>query len=292
MIVTQYEDLALRVPEPGDGSPDPLLQLMSLGGSSRVVGTHRFRPALLQPGIERLVPAHLLPASGIAHLVAHDAEEPRFHRTVRIEAIEVPEEAQHAVLGDDGLVIALMVGAMRPESTRAQSPTPSPALPGHRIEVPEAGIALTAPAGWGFRVEMLETDWVKDAGVGLDAAIWRVLDLWRPDGDPEEATERCSIGMLRVGEQSLEILTTSDATPAPGQVPAGWTHSTTEILVPAGPATRIDMVGHEPDRDWYSTTYNLVGPNGRAWLGCDGPELPGDHWLSIAETLEFLPVEE
>ena len=164
-------------------------------------------------------------------------------------------------------------------------------MAGQRIEVPQAGVAVTVPEGWGFRIEMLETDWAQDAGVTVDAAIWRVLELWSPVGDSELATEHCSIGMLRVGEEGPEIMMMSDATPAPGRFPSGWTQSTTELHLPAGLATRIDSVGQEPEGDRYSTTYNFVSPDGPVWLGCDGLERPDGRWLSIAETIEFLPAE-
>jgi hypothetical protein len=194
------------------------------------------------------------------------------------------------------VVIALMISAARSDAAQAQSPSPSPVASGQRVEVPEAGIAITVPEGWGFRIEMLETDWVKAAGVTLDATIWRVLHWWNPDGDPDEAAEHCSIGLLRVGEQSVGMMTFGgairDPSPAPDQWPPGWTHSSAEILLPVGPATQIDVVIREPDGDWYDTTYNLVTPDGQVWLGCSGPERPDDRWLSIAETFEFLPSEE
>jgi hypothetical protein len=198
-----------------------------------------------------------------------------------------------------GIFIALVITATRPagavdgsETTTDHAEPSSSKELGERVVVAEAGIALTVPKGWGFRVEMLETDWVEEAGVTEDVAVWRVLDMWSPDGDPELAVERCSIGMLRAGEHGPAITTISDTDPAPGELPPGRTRSTTEILLPAGSATRIDWDIVEPDGDHYSSTYNLAGLDGPTWLDCEGPERPDDDWLSIAETFEFLPAEE
>ena len=84
-------------------------------------------------------------------------------------------------------------------------PSPSRLPPsGQRVEIPQAGMALTIPAEWGFRVEMRPTDWATEAPVA--ATIWQVLDSWSPAGDPEAATEHCSLGMLEVSEQSVDSM--------------------------------------------------------------------------------------
>lgn len=36
-------------------------------------------------------------------------------------------------------------------------------------------------------------------------------------------------------------------------------------------------------------SYLIGGPDRDAVLTCEGPDRPADHWLSIAQTLEFLP---
>ena len=200
------------------------------------------------------------------------------------------------VIGGVGLVIVATRTAGAADRIDGATNRPSPSSPptsGQRVEIPEAGTALTIPAGWGFGVEMRPTDWAAEAPAV--ATIWHVLDSWSPAGDPEAATEYCSIGRLRVSEQSVGSMLFDGALGDPGPVTdqsaPGWTHSTTEVLLPAGPATRNDEVGHEPDGVWYSTVYNLVAPDGMVWLNCSGPVRPDDHWLSIAEGIEFLPEE-
>ena len=200
-----------------------------------------------------------------------------------------------------GVVIGLMIVATRTtgaadaiDGATNQPSTSSLPTSGQRVEIPEAGMALTIPAGWGFQVEMRPTDWA--AGAPVAATIWQVLDSWSPAGDPEAATESCSIGLLQMSEQSVGSMmfdgVIGDPGPVADQSAPGWTHSTTEVLLPVGPVTRNDEVGQEPDGVWYSTVYNLVAPDGMVWLNCSGPVRPDDHWLSIAETFEFLPAEE
>ena len=61
-------------------------------------------------------------------------------------------------------------------------------------------------------------------------------------------------------------------------------------MLPAGPAASFTFgVGLN------GLSYAMiVGSGDSAFFNivCSSPTLPGDHWLSIAETLEFMPAEE
>ena len=199
-----------------------------------------------------------------------------------------------------GVVIGLMIVATRTtgaadaiDGATNQPSTSSLPTSGQRVEIPEAGMALTIPAGWGFQVEMRPTDWA--AGAPVAATIWQVLDSWSPAANARGGRDRVMLGSdcSRSSEQSVGSMmfdgVTGDPGPVADQSAPKWTHSTTEVLLPVGPVTRNDEVGQEPDGVSYSTVYNLVAPDGMVWLNWSGPVRPDHHWLSIAETFEFLP---
>ena len=73
---------------------------------------------------------------------------------------------------------------------------------------------------------------------------------------------------------------------------------TSEIELPAGRAIRFvldqALVPNPVEEGYarYNTYYILVNDFGLLFFLCWGPERPDDDWLSIAETIEFLPAEE
>lgn len=65
-----------------------------------------------------------------------------------------------------------------------------------------------------------------------------------------------------------------------------------EALLPIGDTTRADVIERRQDGDWYVTHYLGTGLVGMFQLICGGPTGSDDQWLHIAETFEFLPIEE
>ena len=79
-----------------------------------------------------------------------------------------------------------------------------------------------------------------------------------------------------------------------GGEPATRTDRTVQFLAAEDEFDAIDYADHV-------SRYDVLSPDGwhyslschaEEFIGISGPELPSDRWLSIAETLEFLPTEK
>jgi hypothetical protein len=197
------------------------------------------------------------------------------------------------------LAMALMLtGCMTVASTGAmlaQSSSPSPEAAGQRVEVPEAGLALTLPKDWEVRVRMqaMEVE-VPSWAEGL-ASAWQALDSWAPGEYPEAGAGGCQLALIRANEPAAGTVTLDDL--ASFDFMAFWadqdfdgSHVTTDIELPAGEASRVDVIEHDHDGHWYAGVYRLSAPDGAVMLLCIGfEERPDDGWLSVADSLEFLP---
>lgn len=175
------------------------------------------------------------------------------------------------------LVLALGSGVVAQES--------SPDLPmgGQRVEVPEAGVALTVPASWEVRILMepgpgdaLQVLMAYEVGSGYCVLTLQQLDDPTLLDDPSafRAFVDTSIWLFRA-DRDMEV---SDAM--------------TEVTLGVGPALRVDMVERFADGDVHNSVYAVDTPDGLALLDCGGLARPDDDWLSIAETFEWLPGEE
>ncbi len=158
-------------------------------------------------------------------------------------------------------------------ATTAQEPSPSPEPAGQRVEVPEAGIAVTFPAGW--RVE------TESQGLPI---FERVLTA-RQVGGPG----RCLVETFRFeGVRPVEIADTL------GTI---WGYRKSQnapvIELPGGEAARLYAPEALKGQAGSSDTYVFDTDDGYAWLSCSttGP-YPGHLWYSIAESIEFSPTEE
>lgn len=99
---------------------------------------------------------------------------------------------------------------------------------------------------------------------------------------------------MRASDASVEMRAVGDLVRYPR---AFWdtpeyerTRTTTEVLLPSGAATREDFV-REPGTfgELAAAIYTLAAPDGVAWLMCGAKAPPADSWLSIAESVEFMP---
>jgi len=165
------------------------------------------------------------------------------------------------------LLIAALLGIGPGSGVMAQSASPEPTAPGTRVELPEAGIAITFPSSW--RVEATPKDpALVQAGYLL---AWEYCRLYwsRPRfASPGEAAD----WFMGSGEPGDPILI-----------------DRTEVELPVGPAVRLDtLVGEEPDQGPISAYWVEVA-GGLAWLSCHALTLPDDRWLHVAETIEALP---
>ena len=165
----------------------------------------------------------------------------------------------------------------------AQSPSPSPIETGQRVEVAEAGIALTLPADWEVRFED------GGGGDGSDAVVTARLpgtdvtcEVYRygtcsgePFGDCAAALDEFAARMVAVYESNEGF---------EGVIEQA---SVDEV---AEHAVRIDI--EWTDEATFGTSYVLSDGQVHDAILCRGSERPPDRWLSIVETLEFLPGEE
>jgi hypothetical protein len=180
-------------------------------------------------------------------------------------------------------LISCLLGISAGSAVVAQTPSPSPSLDAVplRVEVPEAGFAATFPEGW-----VVETIF-GDSGVVSPDASTRCLTFG------ERFDERIDDPAAFLDKIAAIWPNFSDDGPLP-------VIETSEIELPAGRAIRfiadftLDPEFDESDSDSarYLTTYILTDGLGFLTLACYAPERPDDDWLSIAETIEFLPIEE
>jgi hypothetical protein len=171
----------------------------------------------------------------------------------------------------------LVVGA---SSAIAQEPSPSPSALEQRAEINGTGFVVTFPEGW-----LVETRYGQLQAVSADGSAWCYPSGERvpePVDDPEALLDRFA---------AIFPVFSDDGVPMP-------VIETSEIELPAGRTVRfiadyaLDDGLVEGYDARYDTTYILTDGRILFFLGCLAPERPDDDWLSIAETIEFLPAEE
>jgi len=161
----------------------------------------------------------------------------------------------------------------------SSEPVGSPLPAEERFAFPEQGIAVSLPAGW-------QQHWDSPSLPIFES----VLAAGPPDGTSEclvetfafEGAEPSKIAetLGRVGGYDEFEISEGLA------LPAGDT-------VPEQPVVRLSAHEARGGQPGTSVAYVLAAPHGYVWLWCSTTEAPpSDHWLSIAETFEFLPSEE
>ena len=150
-----------------------------------------------------------------------------------------------------------------------------PVIESGRIERPEQGIAVSFPDDWTVHAVSPEYSDELAAGAGAEGLVATLLV-----GSDEDTGAGCAVGeatlaMREMGWASVDAFIDGTAAEA--------------IDLPAGAAARADRVG-QSGRPGTQYTYMEDGE----WfaLGCYADDPPEDRWLSIAETFEFLSVEE
>jgi hypothetical protein len=177
-----------------------------------------------------------------------------------------------------------------PDPASGSSPS-SPVLGGGRIERPAEGFALTFPTDWTVEEVTPETNAALFSDVGPQAQAFRTIDLW---ADQPESEGYCLIvDFTRLADEPPPWTTIQAATVGWWDV---WKDDPTVVDpdftfadLPAG------RIGHLTATDLEGAAHDAyVFTDSEAWflLECWSPDPPEDRWLSIAETFEFLPVEE
>jgi len=181
------------------------------------------------------------------------------------------------------------------------SPAPTPRTPGQggRVEVPEAGFALTFPEGWtifepgtsDFERALARVDIYREE---LHTAIAAGA---RPSGlEVGPPVEWCTADTMIFPFSPLdawikwkEDASLEDIVPFLfGGMDDADRPEITYLELPAGQAARMDV----SDEATHLSIYLLREGNTFYRISCAGDEPPDDRWLSIAESFKFLSEEE
>ena len=184
------------------------------------------------------------------------------------------------------LLVTCLLGVGAGSAT-AEEPLPSPETTGQRVEVPEAGYAVTLPEAW-----TLETREVVER---TDS----------PEGPTEETRSIQSYAVAPDGSASCLLVedrleeSLDDPSAALDETAAYHRSRYEPVLVemssvelPLGRAVRFVVDFADWGDEAVGAVYLLSDGVDLFVLSCVAPEPPeGDWWLSIAETFEFLPEE-
>lgn len=191
-------------------------------------------------------------------------------------------------------VIGLLVAGPGPAVVAQESspsPAPSPAtttVPG-RFVLPEGGYAVTFPEGWEVQVHR-RSDYpfpVVDArevreGSGSDGSGYCWVRFMSPCGDGGERS--CSTIIDEEAAREVAWFEKGTDVPMPAIV------ESVVLPLPAGYTVRVRTEHTDPPREW--AYYRMTDGHSMGILGCAATAGPDDHWLSVAESFEFLPIEE
>ena len=167
----------------------------------------------------------------------------------------------------------------------------SPVLGGGRLERPAEGFALTFPEDWTVEEVTPETDAALFPDLDPEALALQTTILW---ADQPQSDGYCLVeDFTRLADEPPPWTTVREATMDRW---ATWRDNPT-VVEPA--YTFVDLpagrTGHLTATDVDGLTGDAyVFTDSEAWftLQCWSPDPPDDRWLSIAETFEFLRVEE
>ena len=173
----------------------------------------------------------------------------------------------------------LAVAATGGVAAQSPSPDPDPTVPSTpsgtadelRLAFPEVGFALTFPDHWTSRESDLP---------------WGTLAEVASFADPEY----CYVQASEVEREDVSAAGAAEALVARYEREGYAEVMPTPVLLPAGGGWRVDAeAGSGPLTVYLAQSDQLL-----VALHCTavGSEAPDDAWLSIAETIEFLPAEE
>ena len=152
-----------------------------------------------------------------------------------------------------------------------------------RLDVPDAGVAVSLPAGWNADIEMRQKeDWgLYDEGLADEPVpFWNVIYASDGSGTWCDLTWYPShpLALDAHAERYVALMTpTHSDVERPIEV--------TSVELPAGEAYRFDIY-NEPSAA-YTTVYLLASGDAHYQLQCVGDEPAEDGWLSVAESLQL-----
>lgn len=149
-----------------------------------------------------------------------------------------------------------------------------------RIDVPDAGLAISFPASWSADIEMREReDWgLYDEGLAeAPVPFWNVV--YASDG----GRPWCDLTWYPTYPLSLADHATRYEALMEPDTDVVRTIEVTSVALPAGEAYRFTIF-NEPTDD-HTTVYLISAGETHYLLQCVADERAGDDWLAVAETL-------
>lgn len=165
----------------------------------------------------------------------------------------------------------------------AQEPGQSPGPGSQRVEIPEAGISLAFPDDWSAVVQMVREQAELPPELSGSAPVdrWIVVDAAAPDGS--------GCGLVMYGEHPLSFEQHAEWIASSFADEADVTSAqSSHVVLPLGDAIRFDVA---VEGTGYWTSYLFESDEARYQLGCMAAQRPADDWLSVIETVEFIPFE-
>jgi hypothetical protein len=180
---------------------------------------------------------------------------------------------------------------------------------GGRVEVPDSGVALTLPDDWvylfttpemlefmfGYVGEMEDDPLILDQMEFAQDEVSFTLLAYGPARAGIEVPETCTLATLAPadfpGPEALGLWVATELTTFANEEPAERP-SVDYVELPVGRVARLDYDTDDWAGQTSTTCYLVPGDDSQHWLSFVGAERPEDRWLSIAETIEFLPPEE
>jgi hypothetical protein len=172
---------------------------------------------------------------------------------------------------------------------------------GGRIEVPEAGYALTLPDDWTYvRPQASDVETIIDAVASVDPQLADMVQASLGGGNfsisligiaptvPNDFAENCNV--VSGGTNGLSLEWIAAANMAQLEALAANAELTMDEL-PAGEVAHIDYGADFGELQLEQSLWVYVDGDTQQNLTCTSEQRPADDWRSIAQTLEFLPAD-
>jgi len=153
-----------------------------------------------------------------------------------------------------------------------------------RVEVPEAGIALSFPSDLDVEVLMER----EDVELPPELAGSEPAYVWTTVVGLDEDGYGCIVSMYEANPLSIEEHVDWIARGFADEPEFGGTVESAPVVLPAGDATRIDLDGTASG--FFGTGYLFELDGVRYQLKCAAEARTQDDWLAIAETIESIPL--
>ena len=180
------------------------------------------------------------------------------------------------------VILVMSLLALSFGTATAQDPEASPGPEPQRVEVPEAGIALSFPADWSVVVQMVrdEAELPAELNASESVDLWLVLQAGLADGGG------CELAMY--GEHPMALDAHAEWIKLNYEAPdTTASATTTPVELPIGEAVRFDIT--ETEGAW--TAYLFEAQGTRYQLRCGDGVRHEDDWLTVAGTIEAIDFE-